>query len=93
MKSFKAYAYYDKKSERYDLPFFCHNDIQAKRKFYIDCSVSNESVLYNFTEDFDLYAVAEFHVEDGVFININPIELVLSGKTMLKQIESLKEGE
>lgn len=57
-KSFRIkgiYAFYDKKADRFDVPFFAHDDLSAKRHFYI-VSEGND-VIKNFLTDFDLYRI------------------------------------
>lgn len=80
-------AYFDKKSENYDIPFFAKNEIQAKRKFYLDCTVGKNMIIGGFTSDFDLYKVGVFSLKTGM---VNPLSImIISGEKMK---ESLPKG-
>lgn len=61
------YTYIDQKSKRADTPFFCHNDINAERKFIMDIR-NKETIVSQFKDDFTLIRVGFFDIEKGTFI-------------------------
>lgn len=77
------YAYIDKKSEAYDIPFFAKNDINAVRKFKLDVMANDSnSVLGRFVEDFRLIKIGKFNIKSGLVIN--NLKEILDGKTLVE---------
>ncbi len=72
----KMYALYDNTGKRFDTPFFCHNDLMAKRHYQI-ITTSAGSMLQTFQKEFDLYRLAEFDLLQGTFDD--DFELILIG--------------
>jgi hypothetical protein len=60
------YSVYDKESNKYDTPFFCYNDVMAKRRFMMDINDSN-SIFSQFHSDFELVKLATFDVLTGSY--------------------------
>lgn len=83
-----AYSYYDKKAERYDTPFFAHNDLWAKRAFYMAIE-RGDSYLSTFFKEIALYRVGSFDVVSGE-ITIENV-LVVEGKDVIKQLKGDSE--
>ena len=78
------YAINDKKGEKYDIPFFAHSDLFAKRRFMM---MANEpgTILHQFLKDFDLHKLGNFDVVTG---NIKPQnKVVVEGLQIKKHIE------
>lgn len=72
------YAIYDKKGERYDIPFFMSNDLFAKRRF-IMMKDDKESPLSKWPEDFDLMFIALFNILSSEIIS-EGVEILIQGK-------------
>ena len=78
MTKFGMYAYLDTRTNKFDIPVFCRDEIQAKRKFQLDVLANDrQSVIGTFTKDFDLYYLGEYNVESGEVECIK--ELVVTG--------------
>lgn len=66
MKQINMYSYYDKKSQRYDTPFFSFNHLFAERSFRI-LADKEGTMMSKFTHDFELYQIGVFDNETGQF--------------------------
>jgi hypothetical protein len=79
MRQIQMYSVFDKKSDRWDTPFFAYDDIAAKRHFIM--MVRKEgSMINNFASEFDLYHVCSYDVETGEVENVHPrLAILLSG--------------
>lgn len=77
------YAYYDKKSDKYDIPFFAKDDIQAMRKFKLD-TIANEgqTIIGQFKDDFKLYCIGLYDVRTGMLSEVDGFDqrIVMHGK-------------
>lgn len=62
----QVYALYDKKSNKFDTPFFCHSDLFAGRNYKMMMSGS-PSIVNTFPEDFDLVKLGSFDRVSGDF--------------------------
>ena len=63
-----VYAYYDKKSEKFDIPFFAKDDVNAKRKFHLDVTANGgQSVIGQFKKEFILYKLCTYDIKEGFF--------------------------
>lgn len=82
MNEIIAYAYFDKKSQKYDTPFYCMSDIFARRQFIMAIN-NNGSMLSTFKDDFQLYCVGKFNLETGVMDDSD--RLVEEGKNIVKK--------
>lgn len=58
------YTIYDKKSQIYNPPQFCHNDQHAIRFFRMRFA-NDDTVIGQFPEDFDLYECGKFDDSNG----------------------------
>ncbi|HHA19575.1 MAG TPA: hypothetical protein ENK70_07715 [Methylophaga sp.] len=86
MIEFNAYAYFDTRTANYDIPFFCRNDIQAKRKFQLDVLQNKgESVLGTFTKDFDLYCIGIYRPDCGEITQC--MNLTISGLDLINILD------
>jgi hypothetical protein len=72
------YAIYDKKGERFDIPFIVSNDLFAKRRFLM-MKDNEESPLKRWPEDFDLVFVAAFNVLTAEVVD-NELQTLIVGK-------------
>lgn len=70
----KMYAIYDKKSKKYDQPFFAFNDIFAKRRYLIMQSEA-KSPLAMWPEDFDLQRIGSVDMDSAELKNNNNVIL------------------
>lgn len=86
MKILGMYTYYDKQSDRYDTPFFAHNDVMAKRKFQMDIA-NPTSLLHQFKDEFELVKINEFDVLSGALTHDFNQTVLMTGK----QIADKKE--
>lgn len=68
------YSIYDIENISYDTPFFCVNDLQAKRH-YIKISKDESLTLFHFPNSFELRRLGTFETNDGTIIN--EIETIL----------------
>ncbi len=68
----QIFAIWDKKSEKYDTPFFAYNDIFAKRRFLIMQS-EKKSPLAMWPEDFELHRIGNFNITDAGLKNDNEV--------------------
>lgn len=60
----QMFAIYDKKTQTYRAPFFCHHEIEAHRAF-IQARDSTNSELSRFPGDFELRYVGVFDESTG----------------------------
>ena len=81
-KWLEIYAIYDKKSEKFDTPFFAHNDVFAKRR-YLLMAEEERSPLSMWPEDFALFKVGRFNVDTAVVIEEH--ENVLEGAAAIRK--------
>lgn len=64
MKKIQMYSFFDKKSDRFDTPFYVFDEIGAKRHLHM--SVVKKGTLMNtFREDYCLYKLADFDIVTG----------------------------
>jgi len=77
----KIFALYDKKGEKFDIPFFAHNELFAKRKFIM--MAKEESILKEFLDDFELAKIGSFNIITG-FIK-EEYETILEGIQIRKE--------
>lgn len=72
-----TYAFFDSESEVFDTPFFCHNDLHAKRHFHIVVK-KDGSIIHEYKDNFDLYRLGYFNKESGGFVS--DLEMIHEGK-------------
>lgn len=77
MQKINMYSIFDKKSNRYDTPFFTFDEIGAKRHF-IMITRDKKSMVSQFKDSFDLYHLGVFDIVTGEFKYEK--ELILEGK-------------
>ncbi len=77
------YAIWDKKSQRYDTPFFAMNDIFAKRRFIL-MSDEKGSPITRWQGDFELHKVSRWNMYSGE-IQLQDIEVLLEAKDIVPQ--------
>jgi hypothetical protein len=83
MKKIALYTIFDKKSMRYDTPFFAHGDIHAKRHF-IMLIRDNTTMVSQFRTDFELYRVGFFEVVNGD-LEVGSKDLIMSGNEVTNE--------
>lgn len=59
-----CYAFYDKKSERFDTPFYCPSDLFAKRHYFMVVK-EPKGIVGNFQEDFNLVRLGYINLHTG----------------------------
>lgn len=86
------YSFYDKKSDRYDTPFVCMTDINAKRHF-IMATRKPGTIVAEFQDDIELYQLGRFdpltgemraekrHIMDGKSIQKEENNHAISNET------------
>ena len=82
------YAFYDTKSERYDTPFFCQNDLFAQRHYKM-VTDRTDTMLNTFQTDFDLVRLGFVNVLDGSYTEA--FGYVVSGQTVKKEKEKTEK--
>lgn len=60
------------------------NDQSAARNF-IHAVRNADGILRSFSQDFDLYHIADFDSESGTLMPITPIQFVASGKDAIQE--------
>lgn len=85
-----AYSVRDEKAEAFLQPFFMHNDAVAQRA-YLSSIRDTEHEFSKHPEDYTLYRLAEYDDQNGTFKD--NIELVMTGKEALSQIQIVKIEE
>ena len=88
MEMIKMYNFYDKKSKRFDTPFFVYDEVGAKRHFIM--AINRDGTLMNkFKDDYDLYYIADFNINNGDIIlgENNLPKLVMEGKDVAQAIK------
>ncbi len=70
----KIYAIWDRKSRKYDTPFFAISDIFAKRRYLIMAD-EKRSPLAMWPEDFELHRVGKFNMDQGDMVGDGEIIL------------------
>lgn len=76
-------AFYDKKSKRYDTPFFTQDEIATKRHFIM--AIRSEGTLLNqFKDDFEVHYLGLFDVDKGLILVDNP-QTVMCGDQIAKE--------
>lgn len=79
----EIYSIYDLKGEKYDVPFFAHSELFAKRRFLM--MLKEEGILSEFINDFNLVKIGKFNIIDGTLEEKQKI--VLEGKQIRKEKE------
>ena len=80
--SIGMYSFYDTKSDRYDTPFFCQNDLFAGRHYKM--IVDKEGTMINkFKRDFDVHRIGFFHINTGT-IDMHT-DVIIEGKKLYKE--------
>lgn len=82
----KVYCVYDKKTGVYMFPFFSNHDGDAVRMFMSACK-TQDSVLGDYPEDFDLYCIAEFDRDCGEMRPLDAKKFLLAGSSVISTLE------
>lgn len=72
---------YDKKSERYDTPFFSIDDVNAKRKFVMAIH-DKKTLISQFKDDFELVKLGSFNVIQGQLVT-DEKKSIIEGKNII----------
>lgn len=83
METISLYSMYDKKSERFDTPFFSIDDVNAKRKFVMAIH-DNKTLISQFKNDFQLHKLGTFNVLTGKLNDLQDEVIVLEGNQIVK---------
>lgn len=85
MEELGIYAIFDKKSERYDTPFFAVSDIFAERRFNL--MINDQGTFINlYKDEFVLERVGTFNVISGSVEDMDKV--IIEGKQI-----SVKDGQ
>jgi hypothetical protein len=76
------FSFYDKKSKRYDTPFFCQSITFAKRHYVM--VTEKESMIGRFKEDFDLVMLGTFDTITTKYTH-NPDTIIFGQKPKEKK--------
>lgn len=79
MQKLEMYTFFDKKSQRFDTPFFTYDEVGAKRNFHMQ-SRKKGSIINSFKNDFELYFLGTFDIVEGEINLLEVKKLVLEGK-------------
>jgi hypothetical protein len=82
MAIIESYVFYDKQSKVYDTPFFCFDDVAAKRHFIMQVR-KKDGLISQFKEKFELYRIGKFSRTSGKFYS--GAELVMEGKNIQRE--------
>lgn len=75
--SLQAFTIYDRKSMTYARPFFAVDEAEATRIF-MAASLDQQTNLFNYPSDYELYKCGEFDQLNAAFANCNP-EFIIRG--------------
>jgi len=78
------FAIYDKKGKKFDIPFFAHNALFAKRKFML--MADEQGILQKFLEDFELVQIGQFNIINGHIQALT--EVIIEGKNIRKELQN-----
>lgn len=90
MQTIFAYSIYDKKSKKFDVPFFANSDVFARRHF-IMISEKKGTMLNRFVEDYDLYKIGSFCLDDGKILDIENYQVMQGNKLAQEMMKDLNE--
>lgn len=82
MRQIQMYSVFDKKSDRWDTPFFAFDNLAAKRHFIMMIRKEG-SMINNFPTDFDLYHIGSFNVETAEMLIDLKYTILLSGNEVV----------
>lgn len=82
MEKLNIYGIFDKKSERFDTPFFAYSDLFAERRFRLMLAEKN-SVLNTWPDEFVLFRLGEVDLITGMIKDKKA--LVIEGKQIPKE--------
>lgn len=74
------YSVHDLKGKKYDVPFFAHDDLFAKRKFTLIIKEEN-TIVNEFKNDFNLVRLGSFNIVTGKLYE--NLEIILEGKQII----------
>lgn len=74
-----GYSIFDKGVQSFSKPYFAEHEVQARRDFLRLCNDENTK-MFNFADEFQLYKVCEYNTDTGE--TINKIEKIIDGKNI-----------
>lgn len=81
LENLLIYAIFDKKSEKYDTPFFTSSEVFGKRRFLL--MMDEDGPLKKWPEDFNLQMLGTFNIITG---EVAPqIKLIMEAKSVVKK--------
>lgn len=81
MLKIKMYSIYDKKSRRFDTPFFANDDVNAIRHFTMLVN-DKKSMLSEFKDDFQVHSLLQFDIITGEIKTFNK-EIIVEGNQII----------
>jgi len=87
MASLQVYSLLDRKLREFGPPFCERNEDTAKR--FLNDSISAESVVGKYPEDFDLYRLGEFDPERGLLHGDDAPLLVANIRVVLSRMDEV----
>lgn len=79
------YSFYDVEGNVYDTPFFCKDDLHARRHFLISIDQKG-SMLAKFIDSFRLIKLGEFDKVNGELVTKDSFYVVLKGSQIAKEM-------
>jgi hypothetical protein len=76
------YSFYDKKSKRYDTPFFCQSDMFAGRHYKM-ITGKEGTMLNTFKKDFNVVRLGFYNMKTGVYNEC--YDMIINGKNEVKK--------
>ena len=77
------YSIFDKKAMYHRSQFFMRSDAEAVRQLHLAANDSRSDIAM-FPDDFALYCLGEFNINDGVITPFAPIKFVCEAASLVK---------
>jgi len=86
------YAFYDKKSDLYDTPFFAQDDLHAERHFQI-VTQKQGTMLNTFITDFEVYLIGTFNKTTATITTETKPKLIISGNQLIQKLVKTENNQ
>lgn len=83
MSKIGMYVVHDEEGALYDVPFFARDDTFAKRKFYMDLTTLDRSMMTEFKDSMKLYKLGEYDQRTGKIVA--EFSLLMDGKNIVRK--------
>lgn len=85
-----VYSVYDVKADVYDIPFFCYNDLNAKRHF--EMLARRRDQMRTFITDYVLYGIGTYNMKTGVLVETKQYRVIDGEQIKIKFKQEEGEG-